>query len=375
MVTSSPMRQDRTVTSPRPELLASITDSHVLNAVRDAAEPISRAEIAKATGLSKPAVSTAVARLADRGVLHDVGIREGRRGGVATLFRINPDHGRSMAVVIQNDAVTVQSRDLDGVVRAEHLATVSAGSDSVRLVAQTNALIARVSDEHSTPLLTVAVSIADPVDARTSAPLVLERSVFPAALIRPREDLHLTADAEVVVDNDVNWAALGELSEGSLRGCSNFIYVYAGEGLGAGLILDGRLFRGVRGLAGEIGYLRVDGARDITQRLAELGLGTPSRYGLDPSTFSNLDAMLLDEIVEELAIAIANAVILVNPEAVALGGPLSLVPALADRLAQRIGALSLDPPRVVRSSTTPLTGAARDAHRRALVALGMEAVV
>lgn len=356
---------------PGPEMLAAITDSRVLAVVREAGEPVSRAEVAALTGLSKPAVSTAVARLTARGVLQDVGVREGRRGGVATLFRIDPDHGRSLTVIIQNDAVTVQSRDLDAVVRAERRVPVGADWDPARLIAQTNALIAEVAAAHAAPLLTAAVSIADPVDAQTGAPVHLDRSAFPAALIRPREDLDLPDDISVVVDNDVNWATLGELSEGELRECRNFLYVYAGEGLGAGLVLDGRLFRGRRGLAGEIGYLRIDGERDLTQFIAERGLGSPERYGLDPERFDGLDADAVETIVEAFALAIANAVILVNPEAIALGGPLSRIPAFADRLAERVAALSLDPPRVLLSPTTPLIGAASEAHRRALAAIGL----
>ncbi|MGY1550408.1 ROK family transcriptional regulator [Microbacterium sp. A588] len=369
MTTSTGPGVDRTV--PRPELLASITDASVLAAIRNADEPASRAEIAQATGLSKPAVSTAVARLAARGVLQEVGIRQGRRGGVATLFRIDPDHGRSLAIVIQNDQISVVSRDLAAVVRAEHRAVVAPDSDPARIVAQTNALIADAAREHAARVLAVTVSIADPVDARTDKPAVLERSVFPAALIDPRRDLQLPGGADVVIDNDVNWAALGELREGALRECANFLYVYAGEGLGAGLVLDGRLFRGSSGLAGEIGYLRANETQDITQHLARLGLGTAERYGLDPSRFPGLDDESLTAVVDALARAVANAVIIVNPEAVALGGPLSRIPDFAERLGDGIRSLSIDPPRVIVSESTPLRGAAIEAHRLALAQIGL----
>lgn len=371
MVASRRVAGSGELAAPRPELLASITDANVLAAIRGAGQAISRAEIAQVSGLSKPAVSAAITRLAARGVVEDVGIREGRRGGVATLFRIDPEHGRSMAVVIQNDAVTVQSRDLDGAVRAQHRSTVNGDSTPAQIVAQTNALIECAALDHTAPLLAVAVSIADPVDSQTRAPAVLARSVFPAALIHPVRDLAFPAGVDLVVDNDVNWAAIAELREGTLRDCANFVYIHAGEGLGAGLVLDGSLFRGSRGLAGEIGYVRADSGRDITQLLAELGMGTVDRYGLEPARFATLAAETQAAVIDVVVAAAANAVILLNPEAVALGGPLSQFPGFADRIAAGIRDLSIDPPRVIRSSATPLVGAGLEAHRLALKAIGV----
>ena len=155
-----------------------------------------------------------------------------------------------------------------------------------------------------------------------------------------------------------------------LRGCLNFVYVYAGEGLGAGLVLEGRLFRGSRGLAGEIGYLNVGEGLDITQVLAELGLGNRDRYGLEPHRFVDLPSSTGTAVIDALAAAVANVAIVVNPEAVALGGPLSRIPGFTDRLGEAIAAFSIDPPRVVRSEATPLRGAALEAHRLALEVVG-----
>mgnify|MGYP003462370276 CR=1 FL=1 len=175
--------------APRPELLATMTDGIVLTELGAQGNPLSRAEVAEATGLSKPTVSTSFTRLAERGVLRETGVREGRRGGVATLFQINPDHGRALTVVIQNDAIIVQSRDLSGAVCAQHQSAVHADSTPAHIIAQTNALIEAATIAHSTPLLTAAVSIAEPVDAQTGTPVELDRSVFPAALIDPRRAL------------------------------------------------------------------------------------------------------------------------------------------------------------------------------------------
>ncbi|WP_341947562.1 ROK family transcriptional regulator [Microbacterium sp. LWH11-1.2] len=355
-----------------------MTDQHVLALLGDAESPMSRAEVAEATGLSKPAVSAAAARLSERGVLHEVGVREGRRGGVATLFELNPDHGRSLAVVIQNDRITVQARDLRGRIRARTEAAVTPGTDSRSIVSTTNQLIDDATEIFDAPLLAAAVSIADPVDKNSGDPVVLSRSVFPAAAIQPASELAIGDAASVVVDNDVNWATLGEFREGELRGYENFVYVYFGQGLGAGLLLNGHLFRGHRGLAGEIGYLR-DGTvtgGDITEQLAALGLGTADVYGIDLERAHDVlsRAPLVAaarESADVLALAIANLSIVVNPRAIAFGGPLSVFPAFTAVLEERLAALSIDPPRFVTSEATPLLGASLEAHRLALDEAGI----
>lgn len=368
--------------SPRPEVLASITDATVLAAVAQADEAVSRAEIARITGLSKPGVAAAAKRLLDRGVIQETGIREGRRGGVATLIQLNADHGRSIAIVIQSTMITVESRDLTGAVRATHDEQVTAAASPGELITTANRLIAAVEQQHPAPLIAAAVSIADPVDYASGTAVELERSVFPAAAQSALTDLALPDTAQVMIDNDVNWATLGEYREGELRGRDDFVYVYGGQGLGAGLMLNGRLFRGRRGLAGEIGYLRTDGSDhpvDLTQRLVELGLGTPGRYEIDLERAAEvLGAELLAEpsspasaVIDVLAHAIANIVITLNPSAVAFGGPLSAYPAFIEVLSARVAALSLDPPQFVRSDATPLRGAGMEAHLRALSAVGL----
>ncbi|MFV0452689.1 MAG: ROK family protein [Propioniciclava sp.] len=378
MVESRVSNVPATGVAPRPQVLASLTDQHVLAAISEAPEAVSRAEIAHLTGLSKPAVSSAAARLSDRGVIHSVGIRSGRRGGVATLYELNPHHGRSLAVVLHNDTIAVRARDLGGAVQAHRQAEVAPESRSAQIIATTNRLIEEVSAAYAAPLLAAAVSIADPVDAPTGAPVVLERSVFPQAALQPRTELALAEAARIVVDNDVNWATLGEFGQGELAGCDTFVYVYAGQGLGAGLFLGGRLFRGHRGLSGEIGYLRhqADPALDLTQKLASLGLGSADRYGIDLDRAALVlggDPLGADALAcaDVLAGAIANLGIVVNPSAIAFGGPLSAHARFTAAVRERVEALSIDPPDFVVSRTTPLLGASAEAHRMALAEVGI----
>ncbi|WP_157549888.1 ROK family transcriptional regulator [Microbacterium sp. Leaf288] len=364
--------------APRPEVLASMTDQHVLAVLSDARAPMSRAEVAEASGLSKPAVAAAVTRLVDRGVLRDVGIREGRRGGVATLFELNPGFGRSLAVVIDNDFITVQAMDLHGTVQSTLEVRAAPHHKLDDVAATTNRLLAESAAAYSVPLLAAAVSIADPVDADTGDPIVLSKSVFPAPNFRPRSELQLHEAERLVIDNDVNWATIGEHRTGALKDCDDFIYVYLGDGLGAGLLFDGRLLRGRRGLSGEIGYLRPDPSEDvdITEKLAGLGLGKAGSHVFDlPTAVALLGRRPLPPaaraIASTLGLAVANMAISLNPSAIAFGGPLSEFPEFTAALAERVAMLTTDPPRFVTSQVTPLAGAALEAHRLALEAAGV----
>lgn len=364
--------------APRPEVLASMTDQHVLAALTQSGASMSRAEVAEASGLSKPAVAAAVARLVDRGVVRDVGKREGRRGGVATLFELNPGFGRSLAVVIDNHFITVQAMDLHGNVQSTLEVKAAPGHRLDDVAANTNQLLAQSASEYSAPLLAVAVSIADPVDADTGDPVVLSKSVFPAPDLKPRAELHLQEAKRLVIDNDVNWATIGEHRAGVLKDCDDFIYVYLGDGLGAGLIFDGRLLRGRRGLSGEIGYLRPDPSEDldITEKLAGLGLGKAGSHVFDlPTAIELLGQHPLPPsaaaIASTLGLAVANMAVALNPSAIAFGGPLSNFPDFTAVLANRIATLTTDPPQFVTSHVTPLAGAALEAHRLALEVAGV----
>lgn len=108
------------------------------------------------------------------------------------------------------------------------------------------------------PVRSVAVSIANPVDPTTGRVVELPESAFPAGVVGT-DDVRGVGPAMVVLDQDVNFAALAERDRGAAVGTPTFAYLYVGErhGVGMGLVIDGVLVRGARGLAGEIGYLPV----------------------------------------------------------------------------------------------------------------------
>ena len=365
---------------PRLEMLAALTDRHFLRVLAESDEPLSRAEIASRSGISKPAISDAAVRLERSGLILDAGVRGGRRGGVATLYRINGLRGHSLAIGLQSDEVVIRARDLAGEVVYDHRERIARDLGTAALISVANRLIRESALSIITPLIAAAVSVAVPVET-TGETLRLASSPFPSGQFNPLRELELTAETPVAIDNDVNWATTAERNLGSMTSCDDFVYVYCGSGLGAGIYSSGQLQRGSRGLAGEIGYLRSPGnpggpgGLDLTETLAGLGWGNPGVYGIDVELALKLLAETplgeqTDAALDILAIAIANMAILLNPRAIVLGGPLSALPTFVGGLDIRLRQLTLDPPDVVTSTHAPLEGASFEAHRRAREALG-----
>lgn len=363
-------------TNPTQGLLASITEKRVLSHLSESSDGLSRSEIAHLSGISKPAVSDAARRLEESGIIIQTGTRGGKRGGVATVFAINGARGHSVSLALDSESATVRSRKLDGEINGEISRRLPRDADREAVVSTAKSLLASIEASTSSPLLATTVSVAGPVDSRTGEIIALADSVFPAGHIHPLIDLNLDP-LRSAVDNDVNWATLAERHLGTMRNVDDFVYVYLGAGLGAGLYVGGALQRGARGLAGEIGQLRSPDGQDLTRRLAGLGFGRtgPASYGLDIDIARDiLTASPLTATAEAalftLTITIANIVTLLNSSAVILGGPLATFPVVVEYLADSIPRQSLDQVSVGQGTCTPLDGASYAAHRRARQVLG-----
>ncbi|HEU4658223.1 MAG TPA: ROK family transcriptional regulator [Capillimicrobium sp.] len=225
----------------------------VLDALGDG-RALSRAELAARTQLSKPTVGGALRTFEDAGLVREFGRTTGRRGPSASLYQRVSDAVLVLGVDIGARYVRAVLADLDGRPAEElrvrlarpHADDVVAALAEVRTRA--GAAIERVE------LAVVGTpGVVDPATGRIgTAPNieawegVLAESVVSRALELP-----------VRIENDVNLAALGEQAHGGGRGVENFAYLSIGSGLGAGIVLGGRLHRGARGAAGEVGFLPI----------------------------------------------------------------------------------------------------------------------
>jgi predicted NBD/HSP70 family sugar kinase len=240
----------------RPATSAAIRERNlhvVLDALR-AAGPASRSDIAARTGLSKPTVGAALRSFEGAGIVRQFGRTTGHRGPSASLYDLDAGAALVLGVDVGAHYARAQLADLDGAVVDELTIRVQRPTAEA-VVAALREVAARIADHAEQVELAVVgwPGIVDPVTGRISAApniagwdgLVAE-AVAGAALGLP-----------VVVDNDVNLAALGERRAGAGKDVDSFAYLSIGSGLGAGIVLHGRLHRGARGAAGEVGFLPV----------------------------------------------------------------------------------------------------------------------
>ncbi|CAN5508731.1 ROK family protein [soil metagenome] len=221
--------------------------------------PLSRSQAARVVGLSKPTVSAVFNELIDAGLLRDVGSTRGSQGPRASLYEVNNDATWVVGIDVGRRWVRAAVANLSGEIVARVDEPARLRSDRT-LLDQTGSIARKVLVE---PGLTwsqvsqVAVGSPGVVDP--------ERKLMMMTANLPGWERLGMVDAiraefegnEVHIENDVNLAALGELWKGHGRGCDNFAYLWIGSGVGLGLVIHGQLYRGARGLAGEIGNLPI----------------------------------------------------------------------------------------------------------------------
>ena len=217
-----------------------------------------QAELARATGLSAASVSNIVRGLRAAGA---VSVRNtssnGRRARAVTLLR---PPGTVVALSFTVDGISVAVGDSDGNVLAGEGIDYDVPADPERAVrraawlAETILLGARIDPGR---VVSVVASVPGPIDPRTGA--VGDISCVPRwAGFRPGPALAERLGAPVSVDNDANLAALAERALGVAQGVDHVIQLVLDVGVGAGIIVSGRLFRGAGGTAGEIGHIGLD---------------------------------------------------------------------------------------------------------------------
>src|SRR5947207_5835059 len=243
------------------------TDRSVLVTLFDHS-PLTRPELAAHTGLSRPTISDAVRRLGDAGLILEAGQRRGGLGRVPTMYRLAPTAGYVLAVDIGGDNPRVAVADLAGTVHVgQRRATHALGA--TRVAAQAARMMrhaVREAGHRFGRLRRVGVSTPGVVhpDGRTMSTAYNLGEDGPFDLLTP---LAAAVDAPVVLDNNVNMAALGERWRGHARNVGTFAFLAVGAGIGMGLVHNGELVRGAHGAAGEVASLPLPGVPPPAQRV------------------------------------------------------------------------------------------------------------
>ncbi len=306
--------------------------------------PLSRSDICRLTGLSKPTASVLLERLESSGRVLRVGTSSGRPGPGAQLYALNPAAGFAGAVDVTPARMHAAIADLTGHTVGEAvLRTPRRRRPDVE---------ATMSDALGAAARTAGLTLPDVGHVVVATPGAFDRVSGqlryakhlagwhePGIIDRLSKSLGVGLTAE----NDVNLAAVAEQRSGAGRGYSDFVFFWAGEGLGAALVLDGKLRRGATGGAGEVGMMPVTGAplvRWVTRGGAggfEELVGEPAVLELGRSRSiagataadvvgaatrdSGAGAAFLDELAVRYATGLAAIVAVVDPALVLLAGP------------------------------------------------------
>ncbi|GLY39581.1 sugar kinase [Amycolatopsis sp. NBRC 101858] len=346
--------------------------------------PLTRAALAELTGLTKSTVSKLVGDLVDAGLLAETGpARAGERGRPGVEVVLSGARVASLGLEINVDYLAVRVLDLTGDVRfAARRERDNRGSRPKKVLAELQALATEALTETHRLGLEVAgavLAVSGPVGDGVlfSAPNLGWQDVRPADL------LHLPVPVEL--DNEANLAALGELWFGD--GERDFLYVSGEVGIGAGLVVNGTLFSGARGLAGELGHVvvapdgprcRCGGSGCLETFAGQEALLTAGNALSVPALLASLahgDQVALaacEAAGRALGLALTSAVNLLDVDRIVLGGVFTqLYPWLSEPVSEvlsaRLGGLRGTPPVLSASrlggDAATLGAAGRVVHR------------
>ena len=343
--------------------------------------PLTQAEISRATGLSHASVSNIVRELTSRGLARTSdAIRNGRRVSEVTL---EPSTGLVGGIDFGNRHIRAAVADFTHTVRGETYLTLPYGHEAVSSVAEAARIFRELVSGAGAEIADVqvlAVGLPGPTNrevGRTMSSAILPgwagfdvTSAFEAAL-----------GIRTVVDNDANLGALAEGLWGVGRGYTDFAYLKASTGIGAGLVLNGSLYRGVAGSAGEIGHTTIeeDGplCRCGNRGCLEMFAAAPALLELlrrsFPEDFTVTDLLrlseegdvgcrrVLNDAGRHIGVALANLCNLLSPQLIIIGGELAasgevLLSAIRDSLARRTMALPAHAPKITTGAFSERAG-------------------
>ncbi len=370
-----------------PRLLRQLNDRAALELLLSRG-PLTRAELGALTGLSKVTSGQLLARLEERGLVTVAGARPGGRGPNAALYAVVSSSAYAAGLEVLPGSVTAGIADITGRTVAEVTVRtggghdgepdpVSAVHDAVRRACETAGI-----ELHRLRAFVIGTrGVVDPVTGEVRFSFDL-----PSWHLGALTELRTTLGPHVIIENDVNLAAVAERSHGAARDVDDFVLLWSGIGQGLGVMLGGRLHRGATGGAGEVGWLpvpgvplptgvtdpqsgsfqRLVGGQAVSRLAADHGLLAPGPPGGGPyDVRGDIGAVVgravergadgfLDELAMRLAVGVASVSVVLDPGLVVLSGDVGRAggAALAERVQRAVARVCPGRPRVAVTEVT-----------------------
>ncbi|HEX3749906.1 MAG TPA: ROK family transcriptional regulator [Streptosporangiaceae bacterium] len=383
-----------------PSLLRELNDRAALDLLLPGT-PLTRTQISEQTRVSKVTVAQMLTRLEERGLVAVVGQQEGGRGPNAALYSVVPSSAYVAGLYVDMDVVSAGVADVTGRVVAEVSVNPAEAANPVELVRGAVDRACRTAGVEMSRLSAFVIGSPGVVNPRTGDPqLAVNLPDWHEGVL---DSLRGALARPVIIENDVNLAALAERSAGAARDLDDFVLVWIGVGLGMAAFLGGKLHRGAVGAAGEIGYLPVPGAplqedvrhpangglqslvgANVVRMLAGVfGFAAPTAEeavsaavqaaavssangpalngpALNGPALNGSGATVaraeefLSEIARRVALGVASVSVVLDPGLVVLGGNVGLAggSALADRVAAEVARICPASPRVVPTAVS-----------------------
>ena len=355
----------------RPTSLRHINVRELYQLLR-ANSPCSRADLVRLSGLSGPTVSRVIEYLEQRELVISVGFGESDGGRPPDKLSLNQAYLCVAGLEIKDSGIRVVLADLQGNRIAQWDSRLPSQKTPEKVVHTLVAGVEKLLKRHSIAkrkLYAICASAPGIIDVSTGnlifAPFLKDWGDIPLKKL-----LENAFEVPVIVDNEANLHALGERAYGAAKGEDHFVFLDVGEGVGAGIFINGMLYRGATGSAGEIGYMQVPGAPrgpfstrvpGTLERVAG-GKGMEetwrgmSKATREPATaaeilaFAEAGDALAVQVVETAAKAlsdvIANISVLLDPTLIVLGGPFGCSQPLFEAVSRQLQLQKHDSDRI-----------------------------
>lgn len=318
----------------------------VLNLIMENS-PISRADAAQMSGLNKGTVSSLVSELLDEQLIYESGPGESSGGRRPVLLLFNQKAGYSIGIDLGVNYIFGVLTDFQGNIVVEKSTVITDPSYTTTLEQVNEIVKSLIQAAPPSPYGVVGIGVGAPGVVNREGDILLAPNLG-WKNVPLKKDLESMLNLPVIVENEANAGAYGEKRFGVGKDFDNLIYISAGIGIGAGIILNGELFKGINGYSGEVGHMSIDvngprcscgnygcwelyaSEKALLTKAAELGLGLKPDFTLTDiinlAKNDNQQALeLLKEIGKKLGQGMINIIHTFNPQQIIIGNKIAAV--------------------------------------------------